>query len=447
MYLAWLSRHRRRFGRWLGTLVVFCAVAGNAVAASLAGAVEIRHRPEEVPDALLERLLGEDARRADVVAIGETVHGSAGFLRVQTRLIRHLVERQGMRLLVWETGVLRGAALAAWLQACTSGIKSPVPIDVLYLPSRADLPLFEWLCAFNAGHPGDPVRFQGSDIWDRTWAHFSRVQSLGMKAGLDAAALETVARACPLSAAVAWPEVEAVLDAAQMAGGFQPQASYRACRQALTALMQEGRRRGIEQRDAGRDAAQTAFEAALSASTLHGWLGFYNEFWTDDIRSWNERDAAQGRNLELIMLMHGRSRAVLAAHTSHVSHNRSPADWWGYGDLKSGVYFYQAQTGRRVFSVALTGYEVSGTQGAWSLPVAGNSLDRVLHAAGHEFAFLAAGAPFLARHPRWWIQNGNFPGRYESGVEIVPRDHFDAFVFLARSHLDEPLPAPPMWRP
>jgi hypothetical protein len=45
------------------------------------------------------------------------------------------------------------------------------------------------------------------------------------------------------------------------------------------------------------------------------------------------------------------------------------------------------------------------------------------------------------------MQNGNFPGRYESGVEIVPPDHFDAFVFFASSHLDEALPARPMWRP
>ena len=33
------------------------------------------------------------------------------------------------------------------------------------------------------------------------------------------------------------------------------------------------------------------------------------------------------------------------------------------------------------------------------------------------------------------------------GVEIVPRDHFDAWFFLRESLLDRTLPARPMWRP
>jgi hypothetical protein len=129
-----------------------------------------------------------------------------------------------------------------------------------------------------------------------------------------------------------------------------------------------------------------------------------------------------------------------------VSHNRSPADWWGFGDLKSGVHFFQALAGRKVFTIALTGYRVSGTQGEWLLPTAVNSLDRTLHAAGHAFAFFASDAPFLRTHPRWWLQNGNAAG-VENGIELVPKDHFDAVFFLAESLLDRALPARPMWQP
>jgi erythromycin esterase-like protein len=429
--------------RWFFTGLL---VTTPALGAALEGVTELNHHPQAVPDEVLERLLGPEARRADVVALGESVHGSAGFLRFQERLIRHLVERQGLRLLVWETGVIRSRALSAWLQRCTSKVPASVPIDVLYMPTRADLPLFEWLCAYNRKHADDPVHFLGMDVWDRTWEHFAVIRN-AMKSELGAQPLATIARRCPLYEAASWTAVEAVLDEVQVAGEFRPHSDYRQCREALTVLMNEARRVGLQRRAAGSATAQAAFEVALSASTLLGWLGFYNDFWADDLRSWNERDAAQGRNLDLIMLMHGQSRAILSAHTSHVSHGRSPADWWGYGDLKSGVYFYTAQTGRRVFNLAFTGYEVSGTQGAWSLPVAPNSLDRTLQAAGHVLAYFSSKAPFLARHRTWWMQNGNFPGRYESGVEIVPPDHFDAFVFFASSHLDEALPARPMWRP
>jgi hypothetical protein len=81
------------------------------------------------------------------------------------------------------------------------------------------------------------------------------------------------------------------------------------------------------------------------------------------------------------------------------------------------------------------------------LPTAANSLDKKLHDAGHTFSFFSSNAAFLSEHPRWWIQNQNYPGPYESGVEVVPRDHFDAFFFLGRSHLDKALPTRPMWEP
>jgi len=103
----------------------------------------------------------------------------------------------------------------------------------------------------------------------------------------------------------------------------------------------------MEKNQAKDPGSDEAFELAISASTILGWLGFYNYNWSDDILSWNERDLAQGRNLMLVMAKHDATRAILSAHTSHVSHNRSPADWWGYGNLKSGIFFLRKSPGRR----------------------------------------------------------------------------------------------------
>ena len=104
-------------------------------------------------------------------------------------------------------------------------------------------------------------------------------------------------------------------------------------------------------------------------------------------------------------------------------------------------------TRKKVFNIALTAHEASGAQGEWSLPTAGNSLDKKLTDAGHVFSFFASNAAFLSEHKKWWMQNQNYPGTYESGVELVPPDHFDAFFFFKRSHLDKALPARPMWQP
>jgi hypothetical protein len=317
---------------------------------------------------------------------------------------------------------------------------------VLYLPTPSDRPLWEWTCDFNLANPKDAIVFRGMDVWDRPWEHYARLRSLAHTAGIDSRVLGTVEKLCPAYRASSWADIEAVLAQVQSERHFVPKGDYEKCRAALSNVFQTARQSALDKQKSRNPAADDAFELAISASTLLGWLGFYNYNWSDDVLSWNARDEAQGRNTMLVMEKHGRARAIVAAHTSHVSHNRSRADWWGFGDIKSGIHFFAAMTGKKVFNIALTAYEASGAQGHWSLPTAPNSLDKKLHDAGHAFAFFTSDAAFLSAHPRWWIQNQN-AGNHENGVELVPRDHFDAFIFLDRSHLDRALPARPMWEP
>ena len=427
-------------------VLVAALVFATSALGALPGVTEFRTSPEQITDAELAALLHARVAAADVVALGESVHGSAGFLSIQARIIRYLVERHGLRLIVWENPTLRSLELSRWVESCTKA-RTPVPIDVLYMPTPSDLVLWEWVCDFNLARPGDPIAFRGMDIWDRPWEHFARIRALGVRIGIDPSLLKSIEASCPASRASSWSEIEVMFARLQHDGKFLPEADYEQCRATLTTVLNAASQTGVEKKKQAEPGSNDAFELALSASTLLGWLGFYHYNWSDDILSWNERDRAQGRNLMLVMAQHGAARAILSAHTSHVSHNRSPADWWGYGDLKSGVYFYTEITRRKVFNIAFTAYEATGTQGEWSLPTAGNSLDKKLRDAGHAFAFFASDAAFLAEHPKWWMQNGNFPGPFESGVEFIPADHFDAFVFFARSRLDRALPARPMWQP
>jgi erythromycin esterase-like protein len=414
----------------------------TAACGALPGVTEFRKAPEEVTDAELAGLLKARVASADVIAIGETVHGSSAFLAIQARLIRYLVENHGLRLIVWENAALRSLELSRWVSACaTTGTRTPAPVEVLYFPTAADRPLWDWICAHNRAHPKDPVVFRGMDVWDRPWEHYARIDSLAGRAGIAPAQIERVRSACPAYRSSSWADVQPAY--AGLSGGLFP--AYEACRAALTAILDAARGTGGEKRKAKDPDADEAFELALSASTLLGWLGFYRQF-ADDVASWNERDRAQGRNLMLLMEQHGATRAILSAHSSHVSHNRSRADWWGYGDLKSGVFFFSEMTKKKVFNIALTAYQATGAQGDWMLPGAANSLDRKLHDAGHAFSFFFSDAAFLGEYPRWWIQNGNAAGM-ENGIELVPGDHFDAFIFFARSLLNRALPARPVWEP
>jgi erythromycin esterase-like protein len=226
-------------------ILIVAFILSTSAFGALPGVSEFKTTPENITDTELAALLREHVAAADVIAIGETVHGSSGLLRIQTRLIRYLVANHRLRLIVWENPALRSLELARWVASCAKA-KTPVPLDVLYMPTAADLALWDWVCDYN---------------------------------------------------------------------------------------------------------------------------------------------------------------------------------------------------------LALTAYEASGAQGAWSLPTAGNALDKKLHEAGHTFSFFTSNAAFLSAHAKWWMQNQNFPGPYESGVEIIPRDHFDAFFFLQRSRLDKALLQRPMWRP
>lgn len=418
----------------------------TSVFGALPGVTEFSTSPEKVTDAELSALLHARVAAADVIAIGESVHGSSGFLAIQTRLIRYLVENHGLRLIVWENPALRSLELGLWVASCAS-VKTPAPVDVLYMPTTADLALWNWVCDFNRSHPGDPIAFRGMDVWDRPWEHYSKIRTAGIRAGIDPVLLKSIETFCPAYQSSSWPEIEVLFGQLERGGRFLPRGDYEKCRTTLTTLLDISRLSGMEKKRNKDPGSDEAFELAISASTMLGWLGFYNYNWSDDILSWNERDMAQGRNLMLVMAKHGAARAILSAHTSHVTHNRSQADWWGYGDLKSGVFFFAALTGKKVFNIALTAYDATGAQGDWSHPVAGNSLDKKLHDAGHGFSFFPSTAAFLLENPKWWMQNQNFPGPYESGVEITPGDHFDAFIFFKQSHLDQALPARPMWQP
>jgi erythromycin esterase-like protein len=413
--------------------------------AALPGVTEFRATPENVTDRELSAVLAKRVASADVIAIGESAHGSSGFLRLQARLIRYLVSHHGLRLIAWENPTLRSLELARWVSSCTRS-STPPPLDVLYMPTAADRPLWDWICEYNRKHAADPVVFRGTDIWDRPWEHYERIGALGEKIGAPAALTGRIRSRCPGYGARSWDDIDRLLPGIVPGRRFMPETVYEDCRSALTLLMETARTTGAARQRRGDATAEAAYELALSASTLIGWLGFHHLEMADDVLSWNERDRAQGRNLMLVMEKHAAARAVLVAHTSHVSHNRSPADWWGYGDLKSGVHFFHALTGKPVFNIALTAHHASGTQGDWLLPVAANSMDRRLHDAGHRFSFFPADAPFLGEHPRWWMQNGNAVG-VENGVEIVPRDHFDAYFFLDQSLLEGELPARPLWRP
>ena len=177
---------------------------------ALPGVIEFGSRtPEQITDAEFSALLQARAASADVIAIGETVHGSSAFLKIQARLIRYLVVNHGLRLIIWENPTLRSLELSRWVASCMAA-KTPVPIGVLYMPTASDFGLWDWICDYNRSHATDPIVFRGMDIWDRPWEHYSRIESLGIRAGIEPPLVDGVRNTCPAYRASSWTEVETI---------------------------------------------------------------------------------------------------------------------------------------------------------------------------------------------------------------------------------------------
>jgi erythromycin esterase len=111
------------------------------------------------------RPLDKLVRRAVVVGLGESAHGTADQFRLKDRLVRHLVTHHGFRTLAWEDAWGAGVAVDRYI-AGGEGEAGAIVADLGFnLNNAALLDLMEWLRAYNLRrHPADRVRFLGADV-------------------------------------------------------------------------------------------------------------------------------------------------------------------------------------------------------------------------------------------------------------------------------------------
>ena len=111
------------------------------------------------------------AKQAQILGIGESAHGSQGYILARTKLIKHLVERVGFRLILLESGFDKTRIVNKYLQACKHNSNIPDPKKALSKLSAmhqniSTVKLLKYLCRFNNVNPKDSVIFQGIDIWE-----------------------------------------------------------------------------------------------------------------------------------------------------------------------------------------------------------------------------------------------------------------------------------------
>lgn len=109
--------------------------------------------------------IGEALADARVIGLGEATHGTREFFRLKHRLIRYLVEKQGLRSFAIEANLPETLSMNDYV---LYGEGTPAEaLDGMYFwtwNTASVVAFAEWLRTFNEGRPlGDRVRFHGID--------------------------------------------------------------------------------------------------------------------------------------------------------------------------------------------------------------------------------------------------------------------------------------------
>jgi hypothetical protein len=382
-----------------------------------------------LPDTEL-KFLDSLVKDADILAIGESVHGSGGYRSLQHRLAKYLIEKKGFRTLMVENPVIRSIGLTKWLDTCESG--QAAPIDLLDQPIEEDLAFFNWLCSYNRAHPTDRVRFRGMDIWDRPWEHQARLEDLNQKLNLKFDELLKLTHDhCWFHNQNSWVNYSAMMKVLQQYKMIPP-VDYGPCTKSIEQMRWDVQRK---MDDTPNNQRHSLYDFLQSLDTALGFQVDYNFAYQCRGKSWDGRDLAQSRNELNIWRQEGKKKAIIITHTSHASKMESPTDFWGFGSgaIHSGVSYLRKILGDRVRTLGLTGYEITGVQGNFLKPTSVESLDLTLHQMGLSVALVNPSSEFVRSHKRWWVHNENNPTAFPDGVYEVPRDNFDLFIFVDKS--------------
>ena len=362
--------------------------------------------------------------KATVVAMGESSHGSGGYLVAKHRVFRDLVERAGFRAIGLESPWSAADGLAAYVKTCNGSPEEALQsLDGIWQGAEV-LELVRWMCDWNRKHKKakDRLDLFGFDI-QQPEADGPALTAFLARIGVPADD--------PLAAGVR--RCNGVSGPRAPRGQMKAE-DHAACMEALDAVAQ---RFSSDAKSIVKQTSKTDFEwAKVRLVSLRSWQGFsfYNA--SDFARADEERDSGMAAVLLAMQSLRlpKKTKLVTWGHNFHVS--KAPME--DPNGLASTMgTFLSAALGSKYFVVGFIGWDVAfdqpGSCGTMRRPVP-IALEGRLHDLGEDYLLVdsAVGSPTFDPGSSLLV----------SGFNIVPRDHFDALVYL-----DESPPMIPVGRP
>jgi len=362
--------------------------------------------------------------KATVVALGESMHTSGGYYVAKHRVFRDLVERAGFRAIGFESPWSAAEALSAYVKTCKGSPEEALQgIDSVW-QSAEMVELVQWMCDWNRTHKKakDRLDLFGFDI---------RQPEADGPALIAFLARIGVTGDDPLAAGV--QRCNGVSGPRAPHGQVQA-GDHAACMEALDAIAQ---RFSSDSKNIVKKTSKADFDwAKVRLVSLRSWQGFSFYMGSDFKRADEERDAGMAYVLRAMQSLRlpKKTRLVTWAHNFHVS--KAPMEDPNGLASTMGTYL-AAVLGSNYFAIGFissaAAYDEPGRCG--TIRASASSLEARLHGLGEDYLLVdpAVGSPALDPGSSLLV----------SGFDIVPRDHYDALVYLRESPKMVPLGRPP----
>lgn len=391
--------------------------------------------------------------KAQLIGLGETIHGTQKIGLSDFVLVRHLIENKKIRLVFMESNVFESEGITEWVQSGQGVIEKE--IQNLHFPSEESLLLFKFMREWNINHPQDKVQFIPVDIYIWPWIEHEKLrqtlEKLNLKIDINdfIRALDEAKAQCYGHNIQLIDKKSGIEEFNQMRAELKTQNMDVIRFQNSMKLLENLRIEFFLKRKNEILNFISLKEYSDSVVRLQSLWARQRHMkgWSDDPVNfsllWNSRDEMMANNLLSRWEHYGlNKKAVFLAHSSHVCKKAEMADWWnmGFGKIKSAGQFLNQKLGDTYKTVATSGYKMEGIQGDFLAPISENSLDLKLHNEGHMSAAIRADDPSLSKEKKWYIENENSKETGSNGVLLNLAEQFDVILFFDKSHVSRSIP-------
>jgi erythromycin esterase-like protein len=372
---------------------------------------------------------------AKIVGIGESGHGSSGFLNARTAIVKKLIVKDNFRLILLEAAYFKTDKVNSYLNSCSKGSQTELEY-IKVLKSLAGIysnievkKMISWICDFNKTAEV-AVQFHGIDIWEDPWTNKMLIEKAHkfFKKDKLKKLFTKASDNCFAWQIDSWEDSDTLSDWRYLLETWRlPTEEHNICLGSLSNMqtMLSGYK---GEKDDDYFWAKQALKVSFVYQT------YRDLFVIDFQRVLNLRDDIQAYLVTQWMNKYdNKYKAVLLAHNIHVAKKQSivvpnnPGNPMKWVDVRSTGENLVAHYGRSYKSIAMSGYRVSSSRDGDYITLDQNdALDYVLQDHG-DILIVDPSVRWIERLGKWWLHGENEPAFF------IPSIQYDAIFYIKES--------------